>query len=47
MSLLTPLIDKNNHVLTGIYFMFLKKCPKPNLKDIQYQMWYSMKRSGK
>ena len=30
MSLLTALIVKNSHILAGIYFIFLKKRPKPN-----------------
>ena len=38
MSLLTSLIVKNSHILAGIYFIFLKKGPKSNLKDFQYQI---------
>ena len=34
MSLLTALIVKNSHILAGIYFLFLKKRPRPNLKGI-------------
>ena len=32
MSLLTDLIVKNSHILAGIYFVFLKKLLRPNLK---------------
>ena len=32
-SLLRALIDKNSHILAGIYFIFLQKRPRPNLKD--------------
>ena len=32
MSLLTVLIVKDNNILAGIYFMFLKKYPRPDLK---------------
>ena len=39
MSLLTDLIVKNSHILTGPYFIFLKKPARPNLKDFQYQIW--------
>ena len=28
MSLVTALIVKNGHVFAGIYFIFLKTCPK-------------------
>ena len=41
MSLLTALIVKNSHILAGIYFIFLKKRPRPNLKGFQYQTWTS------
>ena len=43
MSLLTVLIVKNSHILAGIYFIFLRKGPRPNF---QYQTWTSVKRSG-
>ena len=36
ISLLTALIVKYSHILTGIYFIFLKK--RPNLKVTQYQI---------
>ena len=36
MSLLTALIVKNSHILARIYFIFLKKRPRPNLKGIQF-----------
>ena len=32
MSLLTALILINSHILSGIYSIFLEKCPIPNLK---------------
>ena len=41
MSLFTALIVKN------IYFIFLRKRPTPNLKSFQYQIWTSVKKSGK
>ena len=44
---LTALIVKNNHILDGIYFIFLKKRPRQNLKDFQYQIWTSVKRLEK
>ena len=42
MTLLAALIVKNNHILTEIYFNFLKKHPGPNLKGFQYQIWISV-----
>ena len=45
LCLLTALIVKNSHILIGIYFIFLKKRPRPNLKGFQYQTWTSVKRS--
>ena len=36
MSLLIALIVKNSHILARIYFIFLKKRPRPNLKGIQF-----------
>ena len=36
MSLLTTLIVKSSHILAGIYYIFLKKCPRPNLRGCQY-----------
>ena len=44
MSLLTALIVKNSHVLAGLYYIFLEKRPKPNLKGFQYQFCTSVKR---
>ena len=35
MSLLTVLIVKNGHIFAGIYLIFLKKYPMPNLKGLQ------------
>ena len=43
MSLLTGSIVKNRHILAGI----LKKRQRPILKDFQYEIWTSVKRSGK
>ena len=38
MSLLTAQIVKNSHqIFAGIYLIFLKTRPKPNLKVCQYQ----------
>ena len=42
--LLTALIVKNSY---GISFMFLKECPKPNLKNFQSQIWTSVRKPGK
>ena len=42
MSLLTALIVKNSHILDGIHYMFLKNCPRPNLKAFPYQIWTSV-----
>ena len=39
MSLLTNLITENTHILSRIYFIFLKRRPRPNLKVFQYQIW--------
>ena len=47
MSLLTAPIVRNSHILAGIYFIFPKKCSRPNLKDFQYQIWTSLKRLEK
>ena len=44
MSLLTDPIVKTSHNLAGIYFIFLRQRPKPNLKGFQYQIWTSVKR---
>ena len=41
MSLLKALIVKNSHILAGIYFIFEKKHPRPNMKDFQHQIWTS------
>ena len=35
MFLLTALIFKNSHILGGVYFIFPKLCPRPNLKGFQ------------
>ena len=47
MSILTALIVKNSHILAGIYFVFLTKRPRPNLKGFENQIWTSLKRSEK
>ena len=47
MSLFTAFIVKNSPNLAGIYFIFLKANPRPNLKDFQYQIWTLVKRSEK
>ena len=47
MSLLITLVVKNSHILAGIYFVFQKQRPTPNLKAIQYQIWTLVKRSAK
>ena len=47
MSLIKALIVKNSHIPAGIYLIFLKKRPRPNLKGIQYQIWALVKRSEK
>ena len=47
MYSLTAPIVKNNHILAEIYFIFLKKRPRTNLKVFQYEIWTSVKRSKK
>ena len=47
VSFLRALIVKNRHILAGIYFLFLKKRRRPNLKSFLYQIWTSMKSSEK
>ena len=44
MSSLTSFIVKNSRILTGIYFIFLTKRSRPNLKGFQYQIWTSVVR---
>ena len=44
MSLLTALIVENNHILTVIYFIRLKKRHIPNLEGFRSQIWNSVKR---
>ena len=44
MFLLTAPIVRNSHILAGIYFIFLKKRPGPNLKVFRYQIQTSVKR---
>ena len=39
MPLLTALIVQNSHILAGIYFIFLKKRPRPNLKGFNIKFW--------
>ena len=38
---------KNGHTLPRIYFIFLRKCPRPNLTEFQHQIWSSVKRPEK
>ena len=47
MSLSTALIDNDSHVLAGIYLIFLKKLPRQNFEDFQYQLWSSVNWSEK
>ena len=47
MYLLTALIVKNNDILPGIYFIFLIKRPRPNLKVFQCHVFTSFKTSEK
>ena len=47
MYLLTALIVRNGHILARIYFIFLKKLPRLNLKGFQYQIWTSVAKLGK
>ena len=42
---LTVTTVKNSHILAEIYFIFLKKLLKPNLKVLQNQIWTSKERS--
>ena len=37
MSLLAALIVENVGIIAVIYFIFLKKRPRPNLKGFQYK----------
>ena len=43
MFLLTVPIVKNGRILARIYFVFLRECPRLNLKVLQYQVWTSRK----
>ena len=47
MSLLSAFIFKNSRTLAGFYFIFLKKRPRLNLTDFQFQIWTSVKKSSK
>ena len=47
MDKLAAQIVKNSHILAEIYFIFLKKHFRLNLKVFQYQIQTSVKRSGK
>ena len=47
MCLLRAPIDKNSHILAGIYFIFLNKRPRSNLKDFQDQICAYVKKSEK
>ena len=37
---------KNSYISAGVYFIFLKQHPRPNLKLFQNQIWTSLKTSG-
>ena len=39
MSLLTALTVENSHILVALFIIFLRKFPRPNWKNIQYQIW--------
>ena len=39
MSLLTTVIVKSRHILTGIFSIFLEKRQNPKLKLFQYKVW--------
>ena len=43
ISLLKAPIFKNSHFVAKIYFIFLKTRPWSNFKDLQYQIWTSVK----
>ena len=47
MFLLTAPVIINSHILSGIYFIFLRKCPGRKVKVFQYHIWTSVKRSEK
>ena len=47
LSLFSAPIAKTSHIFAGIFFILLKKGPRPNLKGFQYQIWSSAKRSEK
>ena len=47
LSLVTTSFVKKSQFLTGIYFISLRKHRILNLKGFQYQIWSSVKRSGK
>ena len=38
---------KSSYILAGVYFIFLKQHPRPDLKFFQNQIWISLKTSGK
>ena len=39
MFLLTAAIVKISHILAGIYFIFPKERPRPNLKECYDETW--------
>ena len=47
MSLLIATFVKKSHLQARMYFIFLKKRTKTNLKFFDYQIWTSVKRSEK
>ena len=44
MYILITLIVNSSQNLAVVYFTFLKKCPRPNLKG--YQIWISVKKKN-
>ena len=47
LSLLTVVMVKNSHILAGIYFIFLTKRLRPDLKGFKDQSLTLVKRLGK
>ena len=42
ISILTALIVKKSHILTGIFFIFLRKRSRPNLKSFKYHLSFRL-----
>ena len=47
MSLLTSIIPENSNIYSGTYSIFVRGRPRSDLKGFQYQIWTSVKKSGK